>query len=125
MNISEEIKSLSQISDRFRKNKKREKAHWPTEFQLRVLKLIESGYSPRALSQKLNIPPQTYYHWRRFWKKKNLKFIAVPVSDKLKDSTYEQKTPNPVGLSTVLIFPNGVRVENISSELLTELLRAI
>ena len=93
MNFQDEIKSLSKISENFKKNKK-PKSRWPAEFQLRVLKLIENGYSPKALSEKLNIPGQTYYHWRRVWKnapKKNLNFIEVPVSDKLSDASVDKK----------------------------------
>ena len=90
-----------------------------------MLKLIESGYSPHALSQKLNIPVQTYYHWRRSWKKKNLKFIAVPISDKLDDAVSSENRANVTQLATVLIFPNGTRVDNISEELLLRLARAV
>lgn len=125
MNINEEIKSLSRMADRFRKNKKTSKAHWPTELQIRVLKLIESGYSPQALSKKLNIPAQTYYHWRRIWKKKNFNFIEVPVSDKLEDSAVGEKNSSLSNLSTALVFPNGTRVENISEEAILRLIRAV
>lgn len=93
MNSQDEIKSLSRISANFTKNKK-PKSRWPAEFQLRVLKLIENGYSPKVLSEKLNIPVQTYYHWRRVWKnapKKNLNFIEVPISDKLSDPAVDKK----------------------------------
>lgn len=95
MNQYEEIKSLSKISFNFRKNK-RPKSRWPVEFQLRVLKLIENGYSPQALSQKLEIPVQTYYHWRRVWKntpKKNLNFIELPISDKRKSTHSPRDIP--------------------------------
>lgn len=132
MNHYEEIKSLSKISFNFRKNKK-PKSRWPVEFQLRVLKLIENGYSPQALSQKLEIPVQTYYHWRRVWKnapKKNLNFIEVPISDKLEDSLPGQKqdllpVDNQTTQQAIIIFPNGIRIENVSSILIERILSAI
>lgn len=119
---------MSRISDRFRKSRKKSKAHWPTESQLRVLKLIKSGYSPKALSEKLNIPVQTYYHWRRMWKnapKKNLNFIEVPVSDKLKDPLTAKNEEELPQLSSVIVFPNGVRVENVNAEIILRLIRAV
>jgi hypothetical protein len=69
MNIQDELRSLSRISENFRKNKG-PKSKWPAEFQLRVLRLIDFGFSPQALAKKLKIPVQTYYHWRRVWKKR-------------------------------------------------------
>lgn len=131
MNHYEEIKSLSKISFNFRKNKK-PKSRWPVKFQLRVLKLIENGYSPQALSQKLEIPVQTYYHWRRVWKntpKKNLNFLEIPISDKLKDSPPDQKqdllpVDNQTTQQAVIIFPNGIRIENVSSVLIERILSA-
>lgn len=132
MNHYEEIKSLSKISFNFRKNKK-PKSRWPVEFQLRVLKLIENGYSPQALSQKLEIPVQTYYHWRRVWKnapKKNLNFIEVPISDKLEDSLPGRKqdllpVDNQTTQQAIIIFPNGIRIENVSRILIERILSAI
>lgn len=132
MNHYEEIKSLSKISFNFRKNKNA-KSRWPADFQLRVLKLIENGYSPQALAKKLNIPVQTYYHWRRVWKntpKKNLNFIEVPISDNLEDSLPSQKqsvlpADNQATQQAVIIFPNGIRIENVSSSMIERILSAI
>jgi len=128
MNHYEEIKSLSKISFNFRKNKKA-KSRWPADFQLRVLKLIENGYSPQALAKKLNIPVQTYYHWRRVWKntpKKSLNFIEVPISDKLEDSLPSQKqSVLSVDNQAIIIFPNGIRIENVSNSMIERILSAI
>lgn len=129
MNIKEEIRSLSRISENFRKNKK-PKSKWPVEFQLRVLRLIEEGYSPTALSKKLNIPVQTYYHWRRLWKnapKKN--FIELPAEnhDILKSSSPTQKHTEPsaeqkTGSATIHL-PGGAVIESVSLEIIFKVLQ--
>lgn len=126
MNIQEEIRSLSRISENFRKSKK-PKSKWPVEFQLRVLKLIEMGLSPQVLSKKLNIPVQTYYHWRRLWKnspKKNLNFLEIPISDNLKGQPSLQKEgPQGPPLSSVIVLPSGARIENVSADVVVRILK--
>lgn len=131
MNMNEEIRALVRISEKFRKNKKT-KSRWPAEFQLRVLRLIEEGYSPTVLSKKLNIPVQTYYHWRRVWKnspKKNLNFIELSNEnpDKLKNSPSAKKqetlsNQRRPSMATILL-PNGAQIENVSTEIIFKALQ--
>ena len=128
MNIYEELRSLSRISKTFRK-KRGPRARWPAEFQLRVLQLIDFGFSPQALSKKLCIPVQTYYHWRRMWKNRPTlgpNFIEVPVSGKLKGSSEEEKREVPSDLERpgmTLIDQNGLRIENVSEEFCLRILK--
>jgi transposase-like protein len=121
MNVQDELRSLSRISENFRK-KKGPKSKWPAEFQLRVLRLIDFGFSPTALARKLKIPVQTYYHWRRVCKERpklGPSFIEVPVSDKLKGPLTPKSSvghTESISSSMVLVFPSGVRVENVIEE---------
>lgn len=98
MDSKEEIRVLERRSERLKKSAKSKKIKWPVDYQLRVLKLLEQGYSPQFLTSKLNIPVQTFYHWRRFWKTKaqdgtlkKLNFHEVSISDNLEDSTVDKK----------------------------------
>lgn len=142
MNISAIIKSLRSERENFRKNKSA-KSRWSEEFQFKVLQIIESGYSVEKLSRELKISVQTLYHWKRRWPKhpkyeasksyllpnlnkaKKQNFRKVKISDKLVNCPAVQNPTKPSMLSTVIILPNGVRVENISEEILTRLLYAI
>jgi|GEM_PF-6142827 len=141
MNINEIIKTLKSERQNFRKNK-RANSRWPEEFQFKVLQIVESGYSFEKLSAELKIPIQTIYHWRRWYKhpkyeasksyllpalkeNKKSRFRKVSVSAKLKDLSFDQNQEAHLQLSTVIIFSNGSRVENISEEILLRLLRAV
>ena len=94
MNIKEELRVLSRRSTRLRAKNKKSKIKWPTDFQLRAVKLLEQGFSAQHLTKELNIPLQTFWHWRRLYKntpKNNLHFIEMPVCDKLESSSVDKK----------------------------------
>lgn len=98
MDFKEEIRVLARRSERLRKSAKSKKIKWPVDYQLRVLKLLGQGYSQQFLTSKLNIPMQTFWHWRRLWKTKtqdgllkNLHFQELPISDNLEGSDVDKK----------------------------------
>ncbi len=94
MSLKEELRVLARRSTRLRTKNKKSKLKWPTDFQLQALNLLEQGFSAQHLTKELNIPMQTFWHWRRIWKntpKKKLNFIEMPISDKLSDSLVDKK----------------------------------
>jgi hypothetical protein len=119
------VEEISQIFSQFRSEVPGRRSAWPESLKSRVLELNRSGMTFAKIARHTKVPYYTILRWRD--EKRGPSFRVMNVVDKRKiatvtvASTAASESVTVAETQTVVIFPNGVRIEGVSRDLLREL----